>query len=87
MRKRLWLIGLLFFAVISAQAQNDTVLFSAKGGFYDNVFALQLSNANPQNHIRYVLFVIDKYAGATNLIDELDIRKSEPQPIREETEN
>ena len=33
--------------------------------------------------IRYVLFVIDKYAGATNLIDELDIRKSEPQPIRE----
>lgn len=53
MRKRLWLIGLLFLAVISAQAQNDTVLFSAKGGFYDNVFALQLSNANPQNHIRY----------------------------------
>ena len=33
---------------------------------------------------RYVLFIIDKYAGATNLIDELDIRKSEPQPIREE---
>ena len=39
--------------------------------------------------VRYVLFVIDKYAGATNLIDELDIRKSEPQPIREveEAEN
>ena len=36
---------------------------------------------------RYVLFVIDKYAGATNLINELDIRKSEPQPMREETEN
>jgi hypothetical protein len=35
--------------------------------------------------IRYVLFVIDKYAGATNLIDELTIRKSEPQPIRTET--
>ena len=34
--------------------------------------------------IRYVLFVIDKYAGATNLIDELDIRKSEPKPLREE---
>lgn len=32
--------------------------------------------------IRYVLFVIDRYAGATNLIDELDIRKAEPQPIR-----
>ena len=36
--------------------------------------------------IRYVLFIIDKYAGATNLIDELDIRKSEPQPVREEEE-
>ncbi|MBR5603986.1 MAG: S46 family peptidase, partial [Bacteroidales bacterium] len=28
---------------------------------------------------RYVLFVIDKFAGATNLIDELTIVKSEPQ--------
>ena len=28
--------------------------------------------------IRYVLFVIDKYAGAKNLIDEMDIRK---QPL------
>ena len=36
--------------------------------------------------IRYVLFIIDKYAGATNLINELDIRKSEPQPVREEEE-
>ncbi|MDA3944945.1 MAG: S46 family peptidase [Bacteroidetes bacterium] len=35
--------------------------------------------------IRYVLFVIDKYAGATNLIDELTIRKSAPEPIRTET--
>jgi hypothetical protein len=32
--------------------------------------------------IRYVLFIIDKYAGATNLIDELTIHKAEPQPIR-----
>jgi hypothetical protein len=32
--------------------------------------------------IRYVLFVIDRYAGATNLIDELDIRKAEPKPLR-----
>ena len=37
--------------------------------------------------IRYVLFIIDKYAGATNLINELDIRKSEPQPNRVEEEN
>ena len=36
--------------------------------------------------VRYVLFIIDKYAGATNLINELDIRKSEPQPLREEEE-
>ncbi|MBO7469417.1 MAG: S46 family peptidase, partial [Bacteroidales bacterium] len=30
--------------------------------------------------IRYVLFIIDKFAGATNLIDELDIHKSMPEP-------
>ena len=36
--------------------------------------------------IRYVLFIIDKYAGATNLINELDIRKGEPKPIRVEEE-
>ncbi len=36
--------------------------------------------------IRYVLFIIDKYAGATNLIDELDIRKGEPKPLRVEEE-
>ena len=47
------MIWSLFFAVILAQAQNDTVLFSAQGGFYDNVFALRLSNTNPQYHIRY----------------------------------
>ncbi|MGN0033275.1 MAG: S46 family peptidase [Candidatus Limimorpha sp.] len=34
--------------------------------------------------IRYVLFIIDKLSGATNIIDELDIRKSMPQPIRTE---
>lgn len=34
--------------------------------------------------IRYVLFIIDKYAGATHLIDELTIRKSEPLPVRTE---
>ena len=36
--------------------------------------------------IRYVLFIIDKYAGATNLINELDIRRGEPKPIRVEEE-
>ena len=38
---------------LSGMAQNDTVLFSVQGGCYDNVFALQLSHINPQNHIRY----------------------------------
>lgn len=33
---------------------------------------------------RYVLFIIDKYANATNLINELTIVKSEPAPVREE---
>lgn len=36
--------------------------------------------------IRYVLFVIDKVYGATNIIDELDIRKAMPEPIRIEEE-
>ena len=36
--------------------------------------------------VRYVLFIIDKYAGATNLIDELDIRRGEPKPLRVEEE-
>ncbi|MBR5958367.1 MAG: S46 family peptidase, partial [Salinivirgaceae bacterium] len=29
--------------------------------------------------IRYVLFIIDKVYGATNLIDELDIHKTMPE--------
>ena len=39
--------------VVSVQAQNDTVVFSARGGFYDEVFSLELYHAQPQNHIRY----------------------------------
>ena len=36
---------------------------------------------------RYVLFVIDKLAGAGHLVDEMDIRKSLPEPVRiEKTE-
>ena len=34
--------------------------------------------------IRYVLFIIDKVYGATNLIDELDIHKAMPEPERVE---
>lgn len=36
--------------------------------------------------IRYVLFIIDKVYEATNIIDELDIRKAMPEPIRMEEE-
>lgn len=36
--------------------------------------------------IRYVLFIIDKYAGATNLIDEMTIHKATPAPLRVEYE-
>ena len=34
-------------------AQNDTVIFSVSGGFYEEVFQLELYHYNPQNHIRY----------------------------------
>ena len=36
---------------------------------------------------RYVLFVIDKFAGATNLIEELTIVKSEPEVVEQEVVN
>ena len=53
MKKR---ILFLLWGLLTAQAlvsQNDTVLFSAKGGFYEDVFYLELFNYYPQNHIRY----------------------------------
>ena len=55
MRKSLYAIVFALFVVFSAKAQNDTVFFSARGGFYDDVFALQLYNTNPQHHIRYTV--------------------------------
>ena len=45
----LWIL----LASITGYAQNDTVVFSARGGFYNEALALQLYNINPQNHIRY----------------------------------
>ena len=47
------LTTVFLLAMQTANAQNDTVLFSVRGGFYEDVFALQLSHNNPQNHIRY----------------------------------
>lgn len=53
MRRPVCFVLLVFFAVVSAKAQNDTVVFSAPGGFYEESFALQLFNVNTSNHIRY----------------------------------
>ena len=53
MRKRLCFILFVILAAVSAQAQNDTVMFSAPGGFYGESFALQLFNVNTSHHIRY----------------------------------
>ena len=52
MRRVLWLIGFIL-VVISANAENDTVVFSARGGFYYEVLPLELYNIHPENHIRY----------------------------------
>ena len=55
MRKGFCFILFTILAFLSAKAQNDSVRFSAQGGFYENVFSLELFNTNPQNHIRYTL--------------------------------
>jgi len=34
--------------------------------------------------VRYVLFIIDKFAGASNIVDELTIHKAIPKPVRTE---
>ena len=53
MRKRLCFILFALSVAFGAMAQNDTVVFSATGGFYEDVFALELYNSYPQHHIRY----------------------------------
>ena len=50
--KNILLIACLMVGCV-AQAQNDTVLFSARGGFYYEVLPLELYNIHPENHIRY----------------------------------
>lgn len=42
----------LFLIKLNAQ-DTETVIFSMPGGFYNNVFQLQLSTLYPTNHIRY----------------------------------
>ena len=55
MKRCLWFIGFVLFTAFFANAQNDTVIFSAQGGFYEDVFQLELYNYYPQNHIRYTI--------------------------------
>lgn len=53
MRKRLCIILFVLSVAFVAMAQNDTVIFSASGGFYEDAFQLELFNYYPQHHIRY----------------------------------
>ena len=53
MKKKLLTLLCGLCACVSAWAQFDTLTFSVPGGFYDEVFPLELQNANPQYHIRY----------------------------------
>ena len=46
---------LLYLLPYWASAQTDTIVFSAQGGFYDEVFQLELFNNYPQYHIRYTI--------------------------------
>ncbi len=54
MKKHLFAI-LLCIASLSAAAQDWKVLFSASGGFYEDVFVLELFSTYPQGHIRYTV--------------------------------
>ena len=53
MRKRLCFILFSLSVVLGVTAQNDTVIYSARGGFYYEVLPLELYNIHPENHIRY----------------------------------
>ena len=53
MRRILFILVLFFCAMPLARAQYDTLIFSKAGGFYDEVFSLELRCNNPKNHIRY----------------------------------
>lgn len=53
MNRRTWVVILLLLFPISVWAQTDTIVFSSQGGFYEDVFQLELLNYYSQNHIRY----------------------------------
>ena len=52
MKRILSIISLVLLS-LNALAQNEKVTFSHAGGFYEDSFSLVLSNANPQNAIRF----------------------------------
>ena len=53
MKRFLLILMLGLWVMPQVWAQYDTLVFSATGGFYDEVFSLELRCNNPQNHIRY----------------------------------
>lgn len=53
MKKNLLILALCLLVIPQVWAQYDTLIFSAPGGFYDEVFTLELRCNNPKYHIRY----------------------------------
>lgn len=53
MKRRILILSIGLLLSLGVHAQCDTVLFSASGGFYEDVFQLELYNYYAQNHIRY----------------------------------
>ena len=80
MRKRICFILFALTVVIGVTAQNDTVIFSASGGFYNTVFSLQLCNNNPQNHIRYTINGNCPTAQSPLYLDPLTLDESKFSP-------
>lgn len=53
MRKK-WLVTVVLLGLfLMARGQNDMVIFSANGGFYEDALTVEMFNCYPQNHIRY----------------------------------
>lgn len=53
MKRGLLVIAFVYLIAAQIWAQYDTLIFSSPGGFYNEVFSLELTCGNPNNHIRY----------------------------------
>lgn len=76
--------------VINAKGQLIGIAFDGNWeAMSGDIFYEPLLQRTISVDIRYVLFIIDKYAGATNLIDELTLVKNGPVPegLSESAEN